>query len=99
MREGYKAEALAIGNRIRGVLAEFGIVVSRSDVALRRAIGDADLRALLPPGVVTVIDDLAEHRTQVLTRQSACDLRIQEHARQDAHCVRAQHIIGVEMQY
>jgi len=28
VREGYKAEALAIGNRLRGLLAEFGIVVA-----------------------------------------------------------------------
>jgi transposase len=95
VREGYKAEALAIGNRIRGLLAEFGIVVSRSDVALRRALGDTDLRALLPTGVVTLIDDLAEHRTQVVTRQATCDVHIQAHARNDEHCARAQRIIGV----
>ena len=30
MREGYKAESLAIGNRIRGLLAEFGMIVAKA---------------------------------------------------------------------
>jgi transposase len=76
VREGYKAEGLAIGNRIRGLLAEFGVVVNRSDAALRRAISDADLRAGLPAGVVSLIDDLAAHRSEVMARQAVCDQRI-----------------------
>ena len=32
VREGYKAEGLAISNRLRGLLAEFGVVVARSDM-------------------------------------------------------------------
>ena len=35
IREGYKAESLAIGNRLRGLLAEFGVIVAQSDRALR----------------------------------------------------------------
>ena len=48
VREGYKAESLAIGNRLRGLLAEFGIVIANSDVALRRALADLDQHAALP---------------------------------------------------
>ena len=40
VREGYKTESLAIGNRLRGLLAEFGLVVAKSDVALRRMLAD-----------------------------------------------------------
>ncbi|EQD55302.1 transposase IS116/IS110/IS902 family protein, partial [mine drainage metagenome] len=47
VREGYKTESLAIGNRLRGLLAEFGIVVAKSDVALRRVLADID-QAELP---------------------------------------------------
>ena len=36
VREGYKAEGLAIGNRMRGLLAEFGVVIAKGDTALRR---------------------------------------------------------------
>lgn len=42
VREGYKAESLAIGNRLRGLLAEFGVVMAKSDVALRRVLADLD---------------------------------------------------------
>jgi hypothetical protein len=42
VREGYKTESLAIGNRLRGLLAEFGIVMANSDVALHRVLGDLD---------------------------------------------------------
>ena len=34
-REGYKVEHRALGNRIRGLLAEFGNVVPNTDAALR----------------------------------------------------------------
>ena len=44
VREGYKAEGLAISNRLRGLLAEFGVVVARSGHALRRALGDGMMR-------------------------------------------------------
>ena len=33
VREGYKAEALAASNRLRGLLSEFGVVIARSDAA------------------------------------------------------------------
>lgn len=42
VREGYKTESLAIGNRIRGLLAEFGVIVAQSDTALRRLLADLD---------------------------------------------------------
>ena len=45
VREGYKTESLAIGNRMRGLLAEFGVIVAHSDVALRRLLGDLDAQA------------------------------------------------------
>ena len=45
VREGDKTESLSISNRLRGLLAEFGVVVSQSDAALRRLqIGRASCR-------------------------------------------------------
>lgn len=43
VREGYKTESLTIGNRLRGLLAEFGIVLAKSEPALRRALADMPL--------------------------------------------------------
>jgi transposase len=38
LREGYKKERLAVTNRIRGLLMEFGIVIPQSQRALREAL-------------------------------------------------------------
>lgn len=43
VREGYKTEALALSNRIRGVLAEFGVVVPLGDRPLRTLLADLDV--------------------------------------------------------
>ncbi|MEK5756750.1 IS110 family transposase, partial [Acinetobacter variabilis] len=65
VREGYKAEGLAISNRLRGLLAEFGVVVARSDHSLRRALGDEAIRTQLPTMLHGVLDDLQQHWQQV----------------------------------
>lgn len=94
VREGYKAEGLAIGNRLRGLLAEFGIVVANSDAALRRVL--ADLEGYELPGEFReLLRDLAAHWAQVRERIEACDARIDAHARDDARCMRLRAIVGI----
>ena len=95
VREGYKVESLAIGNRIRGLLAEFGVVVANSDAALRRALADLDQYSTLPAALKELLRDLAAHWTQVHERIAACDVRIGAHARDDERCVRLRAIIGI----
>lgn len=94
VREGHKAESLAIGNRLRGLLAEFGIVVAQSDAALRRMLADLD-QAALPGEFKELIRGVQAHWAQVRTALDACDARIEAHARADARCVRLRAIIGV----
>jgi transposase len=95
-REGYKTESLAIGNRMRGLLAEFGVVVSNSDSALRTVL--ADLHALALPGsLVELLGDLNEHWQQLRERVAAFGRRIDQHAKADERCLRASAIIGVGM--
>jgi transposase len=95
VREGYKAESLAIGNRIRGLLAEFGVIVAPSDLALRQRLGDLDAQPALPAELKELLRGLAEHWKQVRVRLDACDARIEDHARQDERCVRLRALIGV----
>src|SRR5690554_1117176 len=95
VREGYKAEGLAISNRLRGLLAEFGVVVARSDHALRRALGDDAVRARLPAMLHGLLDDLHQHWQAVRERMAACDATIAAHARADVRSRRAQQITGV----
>jgi len=95
VREGYKVESLAIGNRIRGLLAEFGVIVAQSDLALRQLLADLDAQRELPAEFKELLRDLAEHWKQLRLHFDACDARIEAHARQDERCVRLRAIIGV----
>jgi transposase len=95
VREGYKAESLAIGNRIRGLLAEFGVIVAQSDLALRRLLGDLEMQSALPMELKGLLRDLASHWAQLRERLDACDARIDTHARQDEGCVRLRAIVGI----
>ncbi|MBA2237303.1 MAG: IS110 family transposase [Lysobacter sp.] len=95
VREGYKTEALAIGNRLRGLLAEFGTVVAQSDHALRRALADLKPSSEMPATMLTLFDDLNRHWQQVRERIAECDQRIAHHAKLDDRSVRAQQIIGI----
>lgn len=94
-REGYKTESLALSNRIRGLLAEFGIVVAKSDVALRRMLADLDQQSALPETFKTLLCQLSAHWVQVRERMQECQARIQTNAREDARCVRLQALIGI----
>ncbi len=95
VREGDKTEGLAISNRLRGLLAEFGTVVARSDRALLAAVGDAAVRETLPAMVCELIDGLLDHWRTVRERIQACDVRIARHAKSDVRSVRVQKLIGV----
>ncbi|MEO8780043.1 MAG: IS110 family transposase [Rhodanobacter sp.] len=95
VREGYEAEALAISNRLRGLLAEFGIVMAESDKAPRRVLADLDAHAALAGEFRELVRDLAAHWDQVRTAFDACPARIEAHARDDERCVRLRGIVGV----
>ena len=95
VREGYKVESLAIGNRIRGLLAEFGVIVAQSDVALRRQLADLDAQLGLPAEFKELLRDLAEHWKQLRLRLDACTTRIEAHALEDERCVRVSMVVGI----
>jgi transposase len=95
VREGYKAESLAIGNRLRGLLAEFGVIVAQSDRALRRLLADLDGQTGLPAELKELLRDLAEHWKSLRLHLDACDARIEAHAREDERCVRLRAITGI----
>lgn len=95
VREGYKAEALATGNRLRGLLSEFGIVIARSDAALRRALGDDRVRSAVPQSLLPLVDDLQAHWQRLHERIAAYDVTIAGHARNDERCRRLQQVTGV----
>jgi transposase len=95
VREGYKTESLAVSNRIRGLLAEFGVIVAKGDVALRELLADLDTQVGVPAELKELLRDLAAHWAPLRTALDACDARIEAHARQDERCIRLRAIIGV----
>jgi transposase len=95
VREGYKVESLAIGNRIRGLLAEFGVIVAQSDPALRRLLADLDAQKGLPAEFKELLRDLADYWKQVRVHFEVCDARIEAQAREDVRCVRLREIVGI----
>ena len=95
VREGYKAEGLAISNRLRGLLAELGVVMAQSDRALLATLGDDSVRQTLPAMLLELLDGLLDHWRMVRERIQSCDLRIATHAKADVRSMRLQKLIGV----
>lgn len=93
-REGYKKDALALSNRLRGLLTEFGLAIRPSAVALRRALSDLDQLGL-PDALLPLIRRLHTHWLEVETQLAACNDTIQKRADQDDACQRIQALIGI----
>lgn len=94
-REGYKHELIAVSNRIRGLLAEFGIVVARGSGAWMRLLGDADQRERLPAMLRDVLDDQAAHWRLLQERMAQYDRQIAAHGQHDMRCRRVQKMAGI----
>lgn len=94
VREGYKTDALAATNRIRGLLAEFGIAIPKSDAALRRALADLDAYAL-PASLVRLVRLQHAHWQAIEASLAACDEHIKAQVSQDERCQRIRALIGV----
>lgn len=93
-REGYKKERVAIMNRIRGLLAELGVTINRSAVALSRALARLDEYAL-PVMMVTLIRQQEQHWQVIQANMDACEKQIKIHADQDERCMRLRQLTGV----
>ena len=95
MREGYKTENLEVTNRMRGLLAEFGLIIARSPIALRRALPQILERDDLPREFLELLQDLREHWQQIQTRLQSCTQRIETHADGDERCRRVRALTGI----
>ncbi len=95
VREGYKGENLKVMNRIRGLLAEFGIVLAKSQIALRRALPQIIEREGLPREFIELLQGLREHWQQIQAALRECDQRIEAHAKGDERCCRIRAQTGV----
>jgi transposase len=95
VREGYKAQALAASNCLRGLLAEFGIVVAQTDAALNRALHEQSVLSGLPQMMRELVREHQAHWQGLRQRVAEYERRIAAHAKLDVRCVRVQGASGI----
>jgi transposase len=97
LREGFKAERVACINRIRGLLAEFGLVFAQKPAVLREALPDVmeDASNELG-GLARLALQRAWMQWQELDAHLAwCDERIAAHAKMSEPVRQAEQLMGV----
>lgn len=97
LREGLKEERTACINRIRGMLAEFGLVVAKSpDKLTENLTGLLEDASNDLSGVARlVIQEAYAHWKEIDERIKWCDQRINAHVKDDAQAKVAKDLIGV----
>lgn len=97
LREGFKVERVACINRIRGLLAEFGLVFAQKPAVLRQALPDAledasnELAGLARMALQRALDQWRELDAHL----QWCDERIAEHVKANERVRQAQQLMGV----
>jgi transposase len=81
MREGWKVERTALINRVRGLLAEFGIWLGRSPQNLARSLPRLIQDEDLPARIRALLSHAHEHLGQLEALMERCELDISQHAR------------------
>lgn len=97
LREGYKEERTACINRIRGLLAEFGLVFPQSPAALREVIGTVLEDASNELGGIArmALHQAYLHWVELECHIASCDERIADHVRRDARARVAKQLSGI----
>jgi transposase len=80
MREGWKSERTALINRVRGLLAEFGVWVGRSAQNLARTLPRLIQDEQLPARMRALLVQAQEHLLGLEALMEQCELDIREHA-------------------
>jgi transposase len=97
LREGFKAERVACINRIRGLLAEFGLVFAQNPAVLREAFADViedasnELGGLARMALLRAFEQWQELDTHL----AWCDERIAAHAKASETVRQAEQLMGV----
>jgi len=97
LREGFKADRTACINRIRGLLAEFGITVAQSPQRLCQALPEIleDASNELNGLARLSIERAREQWRELDAHLEWCDKRIGAHLKEDSQVQRAQGVVGV----
>lgn len=94
VRDGYKKDRLAIMNRIRGLLAEFGVAINRSAKALESALRHLESYEL-PGEFERLIRMQQRHWQQIEDQYEQATAHIEARAKRDEACKRLSGMTGV----
>jgi transposase len=97
LREGLKQEITACTNRIRGLLAEFGVVLAQRSAVLRQALPEVIEDASNELGGLArlVLQRALEQWKQLDDHLKWCDERIAAHQKNDARVRQACQLMGI----
>lgn len=97
LREGLKEERTALINRIRGLLAEFGLVFPQGPQALRTVLADVveDAANELPFVARLVLQRAHLHWIDIELQMAWCEERIASHVRADERASKAATLLGI----
>jgi len=95
VREGWKEERTALLNRLRGVLAEFGIVITRSSERLLSALPKLTQDPRLPDPVHALLLEAREQLAALHARLARCDAQIAAHAKASESAKRVRELLGI----
>jgi transposase len=97
LREGYKEERTACINRIRGVLAEAGLVFGKSPKVLRAVLDEVieDASNELSTTARLVLQRAFEHWRELDEHMRWCDRQVGQHVRSSAQAQRAAKVTGI----
>jgi transposase len=95
VREGWKEERTALLNRVRGLLAEYGVVIGRSADRFLAALPKLTEDTRLPDPVRALLLEACEHFAALHARLARCDAQIAAHARNSPAAQRAGELLGV----
>lgn len=97
LREGYKEERTACINRIRGLLAEFGLVVAQNPKALREKLSELLEDASNELGTLArlSLQRAQEHWAQLDEHIAWCDSRVAAHVKSNAQVQAAAQLCGI----
>jgi len=95
MRKGWTDEKTALTNRLRGLLAEFGVWLPRSPEALMRAIPELMEDERMPDRMRPLLTAAQAEIHRLDERIDACTLEIKGHAKHSEDAQRIEAVIGV----
>ena len=94
-RSGFNDERTALINRLRRLLAEFGIVIAQSSDQLLKALPGLSTDDRIPTPLRAMLLEAREQFAALQARIERCDVEIGAHARDNESARRAREVLGV----